>query len=62
MMLLKKLVFNNFAEIPDPTLGEGRLATWWQAIEANDICAATVEEYAEAVDGFLKFLIQRAAS
>jgi glutathione S-transferase len=61
MMLLKKLVFTNFAEIPDPTLGDGRLAVWWQAIQDNEICASTVDEYAIAVDGFLQFLIKRAA-
>lgn len=60
LMLTRKLVFANFDGIEDPTLGTGRLATWWQAIEGNEVCAATVEEYAAAVDGFLKFLLSRA--
>ena len=38
-------------------MGDGRLATWWQAIEANEVCSATVDEYAAAVDGFLDILI-----
>ena len=59
MMLLKKLVFANFNEIADPTEGEGRLAVWWQAIEGNEACYGIVQEYATAVDGFLKFLYQR---
>jgi glutathione S-transferase len=57
MMLTRKLVFSNFDAIEDPTLGDGRLATWWQAIEGHDVCAATVNEYAEAVEGFLQYLI-----
>jgi glutathione S-transferase len=61
MMLMKKLVFANFSEIEDPTVGNGRLATWWQAIEGNEVCASTVDEYAIAVDGFLKFLIKKVA-
>jgi hypothetical protein len=59
--LMKKLVFANFSEIEDPTVGNGRLATWWQAIEGNEVCASTVDEYAIAVDGFLKFLIKKVA-
>jgi glutathione S-transferase len=61
MMLLKKLVFANFDEIADPTEGDGRLAVWWQAIEGNEDCYGIVQEYATAVEGFLKFLYQRLA-
>ncbi|MFW2405164.1 MAG: glutathione S-transferase family protein [Gammaproteobacteria bacterium] len=53
MMLLKKTVFAAFAEIDDPT-ESGRLGEWWQAVQANDVCSATVDEYATAVDGFMK--------
>lgn len=59
--LTKKIVFDNFDEITDPSEGEGRIATWWQAIQADDVCAATVAEYAEAVDGFLGFLLGQIA-
>jgi glutathione S-transferase len=61
MMLLKKLVFVNFDEIADPTEGDGRLAVWWQAIEGNEDCYGIVQEYATAVEGFLKFLYERLA-
>ena len=61
MMLLKKLVFANFEEIADPTVGKGRLAVWWNAIEGNEDCYGIVQEYATAVDGFLKFLYKRLA-
>ncbi|KAA3633584.1 MAG: glutathione S-transferase family protein [Proteobacteria bacterium] len=54
VMLLKKTVFAVFAEIDDPTEGDGRIATWWQAIQGNEVCSATVDEYATAVDGFMK--------
>lgn len=54
IMLLKKTVFSNFSEVPDPTEGTGRLAVWWQAVQGNEICKATVDEYATAVDGFMK--------
>ena len=61
MMLMKKLVFANFDEIADPTEGDGRLAAWWKAIEGNDDCYGIVQEYATAVEGFLKFLYSRLA-
>lgn len=54
VMLLKKSVFAVFTEIDDPTVGDGRVATWWRAIQGNEICKATVDEYATAVDGFMK--------
>jgi len=54
MMLLKKSVFAFFDEVSDPTEGDGRLAAWWGAIQGNEICKATVDEYADAVDGFMK--------
>ena len=61
MMLMKKLVFANFDEIADPTEGDGRLAAWWKAIEGNEDCYGIVQEYATAVEGFLKFLYSRLA-
>ena len=59
MMLMKKVIFPNFAPIVDPTEGTGRLARWWQAIEEHPICGETVGEYAHAVDGFMKAMGQR---
>ena len=54
MMLLKKTVFPYFDVVADPTESAGRLADWWQAVQANEICKATVDEYGTAVDGFMK--------
>lgn len=59
MMLLKKTVFANFEQIADPTTGHGRLAEWWKAIQADSICRKSVEEYATAVDKFMKAMGQR---
>lgn len=54
MMLLKKTVFPAFSEISDPTEGEGRLATWWQAVNGHQACKKWLDEYETAVDGFMK--------
>ncbi len=59
MMLIKKMLVPIFADVPDPTLGEGRLATWWAALNAHEICARSIDEYATAVDGFMKFVLER---
>lgn len=60
-MLLKKSVFPVFAEIKDPTEGDGRIATWWQALQGNEICKATVDEYGAAFDKFMKAMSARLA-
>lgn len=59
LMLIKKVVFDNFPEIADPTEGDGRLASWWQAIQGHSACKSTVDEYAAAVDGFMKVMAAR---
>jgi len=58
-MLLKKSVFPMFAEIEDPTEGGGRVATWWQAVQSNEICKTTVDEYGAAFDKFMKAMSAR---
>jgi len=59
LMLMRKLVFDHFDDIADPTQTPGRLADWWQALEGHEVCASTINEYATAVDGFLKYLLKR---
>lgn len=54
MMLLKLFVFASFDTVADPTANDGRLATWWQAMQDHDVCKATVDEYGAAVDSFMK--------
>ena len=51
--LLKNVVFSTF-DIADPTDGNGRLATWWQAMESHDMCRANLDEYGAAVDVFMR--------
>ncbi len=58
MVLMKKAIFANFPHIPDPTQS-GRLAAWWQAMEAHPDCKAVDDDYARAVEGFLKFITSR---
>ena len=45
--------------IDDPTAGAGRIAQWWQAVSADPLCGDFLEEYAVAVDAFLKMLAAR---
>lgn len=59
MMLLKKTVFSHLEQIADPTEGDTRLTQWWNAIQEDPICRETVEEYATAVDSFMKVMGQR---
>ena len=61
VMLIKKIVFANFDSVPDPTESDGRLGTWWQAIQGNEACRTTVEEYADAVDSFMKAMAAHAS-
>jgi glutathione S-transferase len=56
--LLKRTALPLFG-IEDPTDGRGKLARWWQAVTADPLCTAFLEDYAVAVDGFLKMLAGR---
>ena len=33
VVFMKKALFPVFAEIEDPTRGDGRISTWWQAVQ-----------------------------
>ena len=54
--MLKQTVFPYFEEIPDPTLGSGRLAEWWQALEQHPVCSKAVNDYAVELERFLIWL------
>ena len=56
--LLRRTALPMFG-IEDPTAGSGKLARWWQAVNANALCAGFLEEYSVAVDGFIKMLAGR---
>lgn len=54
--MLKRTVFANFAEVTDPTAGDGRLADWWQALREHPTCRRNIDAYDEALETFLKWL------
>ncbi len=55
MAMFKVLVFDNFAEIPDPTEQGGRIQTWWDAMQGNDTCRPLLDEYAVAFDKMMAY-------
>jgi len=54
--MLQQVVFPFFAEIPDPTAGNGRLADWWQALQGHPVCKQTMDAYDEELKRFLVWL------
>lgn len=54
--MLQQTVFPFFDEIPDPTMGNGRLAAWWEALQGHPVCKQSVDAYAEELERFLKWL------
>jgi len=56
IIMLKENVFANFPEVADPTAGDGRLAEWWQALQAHPGCRKTLDHYAVELEKFLKWL------
>lgn len=59
--MLKRTVFANFEEVGDPTVGDGRLADWWQALQDHPVCRRNIEAYDEALESFLKWLYEMLA-
>jgi len=55
MQMVKILVYANFDELQDPTLTDGRLKVWWDAIQAHDVCQPFVEEYGVAFDQMMAY-------
>ncbi len=56
IVMLKRTVFPNFHEVPDPTEAGGRLTAWWQAIQSHPVCKKSADDYDEALEVFLKWL------
>jgi glutathione S-transferase len=54
--MLKQTVFPFFEEIPDPTVGDGRLAAWWNALQGHQVCKQAIDAYDEELERFLKWL------
>ncbi len=59
IIMLKQTVFPFFEEIADPTDRDGRLATWWQAIQNDPGCREAADEIDLALSEFLKYLMER---
>lgn len=59
IIMLKQTVFPFFEEIPDPTDGDGRLATWWQAMQDDPSCRAATDEIDLALSEFMKYLMEK---
>jgi glutathione S-transferase len=55
MAMFKVLVFDNFDEIPDPTLAGGRIQKWWDAMQGNDTCRVLLDDYAVAFDKMMAY-------
>jgi maleylpyruvate isomerase len=56
IVMLKENIFANFPEVRDPTAGDGRLAEWWQALQAHPGCRRNLDHYAVELEKFLKWL------
>ncbi len=52
LRLLKNVIFPAFESIPDPTRS-GRLGAWWAALERDELCKKSLDEYGAAVDAFM---------
>jgi len=55
MAMFKVLVFDNFAEIPDPTTQGGRIQTWWDAMQGHDTCRVLLDDYAIAFEKMMAY-------
>jgi glutathione S-transferase len=55
MGMFKVLVFDNFAEIADPTQQGGRIQTWWEAMQGDDTCRVLLDDYAVAFDKMMAY-------
>ena len=59
--MLKQNIFAKFEEVVDPTLGDGRIAEWWQALLAHPGCRKNIDEYEKGLEEFLKWLSEMLA-
>lgn len=49
---MRRTLFRDFG-FPDPTQGEGKLASWWRIVAEGPVTGPLLTEYAAAVDVFL---------
>jgi glutathione S-transferase len=56
--MLKTILAAGFPDIPDP-VANGRLAAWWQAVQASPVCGPVIEDHGKAFGGFVKMMAAR---
>lgn len=61
IIMLKQNIFSKFPEVTDPTAGNGRLAEWWQALQAHPACRRNLDHYSMELEKFLQWLRERMA-
>lgn len=61
IIMLQQNIFAKFPEVTDPTVGNGRLARWWQALQAHPGCRRNLDHYTVELEKFLQFLRARMA-
>ena len=62
IIMLKQTVFCYYKEIPDPTVADARIKTWWQAMQKHAACREACDEYDAALAKFLIWLRERMAA
>lgn len=61
IIMLQQNIFARFPEVIDPTTGSGRLAEWWQALQAHAGCRTNLDHYSVELKKFLQWLRERRA-
>jgi len=56
IIMLQHTVFPYFDEIPDPTVSNPRIKTWWEAMQSYPEVKAGMDEYETALTEFLEYL------
>lgn len=57
-MMIRKILAGAGFDVEDP-VANGRLATWWKAMEGHAECNAVLNAHAAALEGFLKAMAAR---
>ena len=61
IVMLRQNIFVKVPEVTDPTEGDGRLAEWWQAMQAHPGCRKNLDHYEVELEKFLLWLRERMA-
>ena len=61
VVMLKQNIFEKFPEVIDPTVGDGRMAEWWRAVQEHPGCRKNLDHYEVELKKFLEWLRERMA-